>query len=299
VPAREDLPTNADSDRRAYFRSLVNSRPAIYALVLGCLAAFLFGVYRRDPLLMVAAPVGVAALVLVPLALLADRRAAQSFFKSFAETHRLEYVGDWEVLPFTPVLGAGDRQWCEHWMLGDLVHDPRLSGGFGHFHYERRHERQDLEGSGRGHTVEHRRLTVCVIDLEESLPLFTGIFLRQRRGLLEFTSDWLANVPTHPVEVESAAFCERYGLRIVEEQDEMSLRQLLSPSLVDWLARHPLPLGFELRAGTLVVFVPKPLEDSGSLSMLLEGGRKIAERVVDEAQHARASRSRPGAVRTT
>ena len=48
------------------------------------------------------------------------------------------------------------------------------------------------------------------------------------------------------------------------------LRRLLSPKVVSWLANHPLEPGFELKAGTLVVFVPQPLRDAGNLTYLID-----------------------------
>jgi hypothetical protein len=121
--------------------------------------------------------------------------------------------------------------------------------------------------------------------MEESIHLFKGIFLRQRRGLLNFKHDWLADTPSHVVEMESSAFTHKYELRIADDQDELVLRELLSPTLVDWLAGHSLSPGFEVRGGTLVVFVPRLVNDAGNLTFLLDAARKIALRVhaeVDE-----------------
>jgi hypothetical protein len=281
-------PANAHSRRRAYFHQLIRGKPAVYGLALGSVGAFVFGASRRDPLIMAAGPAGVVAVVVAVVAFVADRSAEQSFFRAYAEARGLEYVDRYELLPFTPLLGAGDRQWCEHWMLGDLASEPRLTGGLGHFVHERRKETTDSGGRSHSHTVERSRLTVCVIDMEESLLRFKGVFLRQRRGLLALHSDWLADTPSRAVELESSAFTHRYELRIAEEQDEVVLRQLFSPTLVSWLAGHPLSPGFELRAGTLVVFVPRPLEDGGTLTFLVDAARESGSRVLDEVREAAA-----------
>jgi hypothetical protein len=275
-------PSNANSGRRAYFRGFIRSRLAVYALVLGSVAGFVYGAYRRDPLIMAIAPAAVAALVLAAAAFLADRYSANAFFRSFAEAARLDYVGRWELAPFTPLLGAGERQWCEHWMLGQVVNEPGLFGGLGQFVYERRQETGDPHARPRRHVLQRRRLTVCAIDIEQSLPLFKGVFLRQRRTLFDIGSDWLADTASRAVELESAAFTHRYELRIADDQDELLLRQLFSPSLVSWLAEHPLGPGFELRAGTLVVFVPRVLEDAGMLTFFLDAAHRITSRLIDE-----------------
>jgi hypothetical protein len=278
-----DVPANANSGRRAYFRELIRRRSAVYPLALGSAAAFVYGAYRDDLLVMALAPAGVVALVLGLAAFIADRRAEASFFRSFADLTGLDYVDRWELPAFTPLLGAGTRQWCEHWMLGEVVKDPALSGGFGHFVYERRKESEGSAGRV-GRTVERARFTVCAIDIESSLPLFKGVFLRPRRSLFELRSDWLDGFATHTSEVESIAFTEKYELRLADDQDELLLRELLSPSLISWLAGHPLTPGFELRAGMLVVFVPRPLDESGQLTFLLDAAGEIARRVVAEVR---------------
>jgi hypothetical protein len=286
---------NANSGRSSYFRDLIRGKPATYALALGCIGAFVYGAYLRDPLVMAAAPAGVVVLVLAVAAVLADRSAARSFFLSYADGLGLEYLDRWEVSCFTPLLGAGTRQWCRRWMMGELVKEPRLSGGLGYFFYERRQQPGQL--AGRGRVAEKGHFTVCMIDIEQSLSFFKGVFLRPRRGLFELRSDWLADTPTHAVELESMAFTDKYELRASDEQDELALRELLSPTLVSWLAGHPLAPGFELRAGVLVVFVPKLLDDSGNLTFLLDAARKIAGHVVREVGEEDHGRPRPATSR--
>jgi hypothetical protein len=275
---------NAKSGWSVYFRDLIRGKPAVYALTLGCIGTFVYGAYVQSPVVMAGGPVGVVALVLAVAAVWADRLAAQRFFRSFASGCGLEYVDRWEVPCFTPLLAAGTRQWCRRWMMGPVLEEPRLEGGLGYFFYERRREPDGSLGSGSERVVERGHFTVCVIDVEQSLPLFKGVFLRQRRGLFELRSDWLADTPTDVVELESAAFTERYELRVSKEQDELLVRELLSPSLVSWLAGHPLAPGFELRAGALVVFVPKLLDDGGNLTYLLDAAREIARHVIREVE---------------
>jgi hypothetical protein len=282
VSGADNPPANANSGRRVYFRQLIRNKLTVYVLVLGMIGGFVIGAYERDPLIMAAAPAAVVALVLLVAAVLADKRSARQFFLSFAQSAGLEYIGDWEIMPFTPLLGAGDRQHCENWMLGDVMKEPRLAGGLGHFVYEHVREPADSIEPRRKKTVERNSYTVCVIEMEESIHLFKGIFLRKRRGLLNLQRDWLADTPSRAVEVESSAFTQKYELRIAEDQDELLFRQLLSPTLVSWLAGHPLSPGFELRGGTLVVFVPRLLEDGGTLTFLLDAAREIALKVHDE-----------------
>jgi hypothetical protein len=129
---------------------------------------------------------------------------------------------------------------------------------------------------------ERNRFTICVVDMDSSLPYFHGVFLHPRRGLFAPYSDWLGSDSVRSVEVESSRFVERYELRAASDQDDLLLRRLLAPSVVSWLANHPLAPGFELKAGTLCVFVPRVLEDAGNLTYLIDAARHLAGRVAGE-----------------
>ena len=119
-------------------------------------------------------------------------------------------------------------------------------------------------------------------DLDPSLSYFRGVYLHPRRGLFAPYSDWLGRTPVRTVEVESSQFVERYELRAASDQDDLLVRRLFAPTVVSWLANHPLSPGFELKAGTLCVFVPRPLEDAGNLTYLVDATRYLAARVASE-----------------
>ena len=134
-----------------------------------------------------------------------------------------------------------------------------------------------------------------MVDLEQGITLFPGIFLTRRRGLFGFIDgeQWLSRVNRRKVELESAELCERYDLYVDEAQDELQLRELFAPSFVIWLAQHPLAPCFEYRAGTLVVYVERKLEDAGHLDWMLEAAAEIAARFAREVAERRAPRSSP------
>jgi hypothetical protein len=104
-------------------------------MVLGCSAALVYGAYRGQPELIRGGPVVVAALVVSVCWLVAARVAAFRFFSASADANGLSYVGDSQLPALTPLLGAGDRQWCEHWMGGEIAPAHRRQGGLGHFVY--------------------------------------------------------------------------------------------------------------------------------------------------------------------
>jgi hypothetical protein len=273
----DPAPSNADAGQRELFRSYLASRPAFYALVLCGAAAFAFGAFKQSPAIMLGGPAAVALGVAGVAFLIADRVASDRFYRSFATSIGLAYTGRRELLTLTPLLGAGDRRYCDHWMEGALGADPPLAGGLGHFTWEELERRREKDGD-LTEVKARRSATLSVVELEQSLARFKGVYLRPRRA----GDDWLSKNLTRKIEVESAAFTGRYELRIAHDMDELRVRQLLSPTLVSWLADHPLTPGFELKAGTLVVYSIRQLEDAGNLTFLLDATRHLAARVLRE-----------------
>ncbi len=194
---------------------------------------------------------------------------------------------DWEILPFTPLLGAGDRQRCENWMIGDVVKEPRLTGGLGHFVYEELKESTDSNGVRR-----KRRSTRNRIDglhgrhggvdppLQGDLPPAAP---RAARTCGATGSPTPRRVPwrSRARRSRGSTSCASPTTRTRSSCDSCSRRRSSTG-----LPEHPLAPGFELRGGTLVVFVPRPLEDGGKLTFLLDATREIAQRVLDEVREA-------------
>ena len=184
--------------------------------------------------------------------------------------------------------GAGSSIGCR----GSCPGEPALDGGIGQLVWEEREDGGRDDALTLGKVASRHRLSICAVDLEASIRRFHGIFLRPRRGLISPIPDW-RRAHTRAIQVESLAFSERYELLVADDQDEIMARQLLSPSLVIWLAEHPLAPGFELRAGMLVVFVDRPLEDEGNLTYLMDATRQIAARVAEETRDAASARRPP------
>jgi hypothetical protein len=281
---------NADSGQRQLFRSYLGSAPAAYVMAFGSLAAFTVGAWQANLAIMLGGPAAIVLGVAGIAWYFADRAAANNFFFEFASSVGLTYANQTDVLTMTPLLGAGNRRHVEQWMYGRLPGD--LSGGLGQFVWERIQKDSD----GTTSVKERNRFTICVADLDPSLPFFRGIYLHPRRGLFAPYSDWLGRTPVRTVEVESAAFVERYELHAASDQDDLLVRRLFAPTVVSWLANHPLAPGFELKAGTLCVFVPRPLDDAGNLTYLIDATRYLAARVASEVGEQRA-RPAPQVVR--
>jgi hypothetical protein len=187
-------------------------------------------------------------------------------------------MGDVALWGVTPLLAAGERRRFEHVMGRDGCQ-------LGMYTYEvcRRSSNGNVE------RWEPYYFTVCVFDLAPTMPSYPGVYLRRKPGLLH-GDDWLRRDHCRRVELESIAFSERYDLLCAPDQDEVALRELFSPKLVDWLATHPLEPGFELRAGVLAVWLPGHVEEAGQLAFFLDAARHLADTVSREAQEAAATR---------
>ncbi len=272
-PARID----ADSMRGVHLRRIVSSRLAVYVLAVGSVGAAVGGAWLREPLLMVAAPLAVAAVVLAVCFAIADRRSEGEFFMSFARARGFTYVPRTELLPLTPLLGAGERRRCRHWMQGPLGDDlPRC--GLGHYSFRVRRR------LGEGESWTSHDFTICVVDIEPGIVRYPGVFVMRRRDLVDRlgTGRWLDTGTRRRVELESEALHERCELWVERSQDDIRLLQLFSPSFVSWLAEHPLHPCFEYRAGTLVVYLERRLADAGHLSWMLDATAEIARRLQGE-----------------
>ena len=282
IPARLD----ADSTRAVHMRRMVGSRGALYSLVIGVVGAVVLGAWLREPLVML----GGAVLVVLTIAAIcfraADRRAEQEFFLSFARARGLAYAPRAELLPLTPLLGAGDRRECRHWMQGPLAEGlPQC--GLGHYVFRVRH------GSGEGERWTSHDFTVCVVEIEQGIVLYPGVFVARRRDLVDRLGGgrWLNTGSRRRVELESEALHERCEVWVERSQDDVQLLRLFSPAFVSWLAEHPLHPCFEYRAGTLVVYLERRVEDAGRLGWMLDATAAIARRLRDEVGETAVTRA--------
>jgi hypothetical protein len=279
-------PSHADAGRREHFRAALRRPGTLTALVVLCSGALVAGAFAGSAPVALGAPVVVAALVVAVAFYWADHRAAREFWGSVAARLGFKFTFETDLLPLTPLLGAGDRRHYRHTMKGALG-DTGLEVRLAHFRYDVRHE--DSKGNG---TWTHYPFTVCIVEIEPGMQMFPGVYVRARRGLLERANhDWLRNRQLRGVELESTAFNETYELRVTAEQDPGRLRELFDPKTVLWFAEHPLKPHIELRAGTLVVYVPGFLEDIGWIVWLLDAASRVAGRVLDEIGEAEAARA--------
>ena len=281
TPAQAPARIDADSMRGVHLRGMLGGRGVAYTLVIGTVGAVVLGAWFGEVLVMLAGPLLVAAVVFATSFLRADRRSEAEFFQSFARARGLRYVGRARLLELTPLLGAGDKRECLHWMQGPLGADlPECGLGHYVFHVRR--------GSGRSESWTSHDFTICVVDIEPGIVMYPGVFVARRAGIVDRLGGgrWLDTGRRRRVELESEALHERCDVWVDSSQDDVRLLELLSPSFVSWLAEHPLHPCFEYRAGTLVVYLEDRAEDAGRLGWLLDATAEIAQRLSAEVAEA-------------
>jgi hypothetical protein len=271
VSAPAPVPADTDSTRGAHFKSLAGSGNAVVGGAIAAAVIFSIGAWKHSTPVMAGSPIVVIVVVAAICWYLADRQSENEFFKRFADAHPMTHSPRWQVFELTPLLGAGDRRRVTHWM-------ENKNAGIGWYTFEVRHDNGDNKD-----TWEPFNFTIAMVDLGElGMRRFQGIYLRRKRGMfdkLNTDGNWLSTHHLEKVELESTAFCERYELWRERDQDEITMRQLFAPTFVVWLASHPLQPGFELRAGTLVVFLPGQCGEAGKLDWLLMAAGEISKRI--------------------
>ena len=267
--------------RTAYLREYLRGRAAFWVVFAVTAVAIIEGGAMRDLRVILGVPAVTALAIFLVAYGAATRRAKSDFFAELAPTLGLEYTVGGHYVPITPLLAAGDRQRFEHTMEGPLF--GQLGGPdclLGHFTYDTRHDPHEDVTLWKPHPF-----TVCAIDNGAPMIRFRGLYLRPRLSGLGLDNDWLARAPRpEPVELESTRFNELYDLRAANDQDELALRELFSPSFVLWLSEHPLQPGFECKAGTLVVFIRGHEQSAGKITMLHEAAREITRRLARQVE---------------
>ena len=280
-------PSNANAGRGDWFRATLGRPVTITMLVLGASAALVLGAAFGGPAAAALAPVAVVVAIVAIVWWIADRKAENVFWKHVADSLGYEPFFDPTALETTtPLLHAGDRRHWRHELMGPLG-DSGLTARLAQYRYEVRHESSNDKTPDKWTSY---RYTICLVELESGMPMFPGLYLRERRGLLGgLDHDWLdgrrltgGRAREHRVQRDLRA-----ADRVAAGRG--SPARVLRPEDDRVVSEHPLRPHVEFRAGFLVVYVPGYLEDLGRVVWLLEAAERIAGRVVAEVGEAHAT----------
>jgi hypothetical protein len=208
----------------------------------------------------------------------ARSRGADDFFVFYAETHGLELRARRQLPASTPLLRRGDRSYASRSLGGQIA--PGIDGVLALFTSE------ETSGSGTSsaNAVRHD-YTLGLVEIFSCADHVPELYCQRRSGLSPF--ERLGDAfrgSKRRVSLESEALDDRYDIFVREDQDEIWLRRLFSPTFVVWLAQAPpADLSFELVDGTLVTYVLGYREDAGTLDAIAAATGTIAQRLLEES----------------
>jgi len=272
-----NVPEDANDLRGFHFKQLLR-RPvtwlviAIFVLVVGIATAVYLGA---------AIGAGAAgAMLLVSLLIvfaIADSRAEDAFFTTYAQQRQLALAGRSPLPPATPLLRKGDERYAERTLSGSLADG--VEGALALYTYEE--ESTDSKGNRQ---TDYYRYTLGLVDVPECAAHIPELICQRKFGLraLEGLED--AFRAKERVRLESAALEERYEIFAGAEQDQVWLRRLFSPTFVVWLGEEaPEKFAFELVGGVLCCYVSGHKKSSAQLDAVSAASAAVARRLREEA----------------
>jgi hypothetical protein len=276
--AVQAVPDDADDLRGFHVRRLMGKTATLALIGAGALAAAAVGSALAGPLVGLAALLGaIVAGVLVVLAI-ADSRAADAFFASYARRRGLELNGRSRLPEATPLLRKGDDRYAERSLSGAFDRD--CEGILALYTYEE--ETTDSRGNRQ---TSYHRYTVGLVEVAECAARVPELACRRRAGFkaLDGLEDYFR---THRrrVELESTALDDRYEIFSAKDQDQNWLRQLFSPGFIVWLTESaPDTFAFELEGGVLCCYLDRHRESAADLDALRAASAAVARRLREES----------------
>lgn len=276
-------PDNANDLRGFHFKRLLG-KPLTWALigietvVIGVILAVYVG-----PAIGGAAAVAAFLLGLLAVFAIADSRAEQGFFETYAAENGLELGGRGPLPETTPLLRKGDDRYAERTLSGPFAKD--VEGILALYTYEE--ESTDADGDRQ---TNYYHYTVGLISVPECASHVPELYCRRKSGLrsLEKLEDVFRS--TERVKLESEALDERYEIFSGKEQDSVWLRRLFSPTFVVWLGEEaPRKFAFELVDGVLCCFVGDHKKSAAELDAIRAASTTVARRLREESNETSAA----------
>jgi hypothetical protein len=272
-----DVPDDANDLRGLHFKQLLG-RPLTWVLIgietiaVGGACAVFIG-----PAIGAAAAVAALLVGLLVVFAIADSRSEDAFFEAYATQRGLALAGRSPLPPMTPLLRKGDDRYAERTMSGPL--SDGVNGVLALYTYEE--ESTDSEGNRQ---TDYYRYTVGMVDVPECAAQVPELICQRKFGLraLEGLEDAFRS--KQRVKLESEALDERYEIFAAEEQDQVWLRRLFSPTFIVWLGEEaPEKFAFELVAGALCCYVSGHKHSSAELDAVGAASTAVATRLREEA----------------
>jgi hypothetical protein len=278
MAADSATPDDANDLRGFHFRRLLRKPVTWVAIAIAVVAAGIAGAALVGPAIGGAAALAVFLIGLLVVFAIADSKAEEAFFETYAQQRGLSLSGRGPLPPATPLLCRGDDRYAERALSGPLADG--VDGVLALYTYE--DETTDSEGNTQ---TNYYRYTIGLIEVPECAADAPELFCQQKFGLraLEKFEDAFRRSKQR-VKLESEALDEKYEIFAGSEQDQVWLRQLFSPTFIVWLTDSaPKKFAFELVGGTLCCYVKGHKKSAADLDMVRTASAAVATRLHDEA----------------
>ena len=274
----EATPDDADDLRGFHFRRLLRKPATWIATAAFVLAAGAAGAAFLGPAIGAAAALAAFLVSMLVVLAIADSKAEEAFFETYAAQRGLALSGKGPLPPATPLLCKGDARYAERSLAGPLGEG--VDGTLALYTYE--DETTDSEGNTQ---TNYYRYTVGLVEVPECTPHVPELFCQRKSGLrsLEKFEDAFRRFKQR-VKLESEALDKRYEIFSGKEQDQVWLRRLFSPTFIVWLGEEaPKKFAFELLGGTLCCYVSGHKKSAADLDTVRAASATVAKRLREES----------------
>jgi hypothetical protein len=255
----------------------IKSPAALISLIVLGGAAAAAGAIAAGPAVAAVAAGAVLLIWFLVVLVISMGRAKSAFYAAFAEQRGLQWSHQGAVPPATPLLRRGDTRRADEAFSGKLPGD--LDGELALYTYEER------SAAGQGtETKELHHFTVVLADLPGLGPRLPALFVQRRSGFrfLDGAEDVFRS--TERIELESEVLDRKCEIFADPRCDANWLRQLFSPTFVDFLAEQsPAGFAFEVENGTLCVNVNRHRGSAKELDEISTAAAAVARRIHEEA----------------
>jgi hypothetical protein len=271
-------PDDADDLRGFHFKRLLR-KPltwiliGVFALIGAAIGAAIVG-----PLIGLAALVGVVLLGLLIVFGIADSKAADAFFETYAQQRGLALGGKSSLPRATPLLKKGDDRYANRTLSGRIGEG--IDGTLALYTYEE--ETRDSDGDKQ---TNYYRYTLGLVEVPDCVAHCPELYCQRKFGLraLEKFEDAF-RTKKERVKLESEELDKKYEIFAGKQQDAVWLRRLFAPTFIVWLNEQaPDKFAFELVDGTLCCYVNGHKENAAELDGVAAATAAVAKRLKEEA----------------
>jgi hypothetical protein len=277
LPEPSSGPSNSKSLRGVELRRLLKGWKFWAPTAVVLVGLFLYG-RSQGAVTAVLLPVLGFGIALWSIWALARERSQSAFLEVYAKNRGLKVETVAIPSGATPLLSQGTNRGPTWTMAGQIA--PGIDGALALFSYE-----EPTINSDGTPGMKDVYFTIGLVELPECATHVPELYCRRKSGLrsLEKLEDAF-RAGKKRVTLESGALADRYEIFATENQDDVWLRRLFSPSFIVWLTESPPEkFAFELVGGTLVGYLPDRNEDIVSLDGLMAATGAVATRLREES----------------